>query len=244
MANTILSINNLRVSIDDKAVLNGISFTMGAGEIHILMGPNGSGKSTLAHALMGDPSVHVVSGNMELCGEDITHASVEERAKKGLYLGFQNPVELSDVGMMPFLRSIHGANTLALCREPAFREQMTALLARAGLASSMLDRNVNEGFSGGEKKRNEMFQLSVLNPRVAIMDEVDSGLDKDGARMVEEALCRFTQKGGSLLFITHSMSTARALCPQKVYIMEEGRIAACGDKNLLDIVETRGFEAI
>lgn len=245
MSEPIFFVNNLYVSIGQIPVLNGVSLSMGAGEVHVLMGPNGSGKSTLAAAIMGSPLVTITSGTIEFCGVDITNNSTEERAKKGLYLGFQNPAELAGVGMMPFLRSVLASSGAALDSETIFKERMGLALQRTGLAPHVLDRNVNEGFSGGEKKRNEVFQLSVFNPRIAVMDEIDSGLDVDGSRMVGEELQRFVTSGGSLLLITHSVKSARVLNPHRIYIiMKGGRIVKQGGKDLMEFVEENGFESL
>ena len=244
MSNPTLSINNLHASIGDKLILEDISFSIGAGELHVLMGPNGSGKSTLARAVMGDTSIIIHSGIIEFCGEDITHAPPDVRAKKGLFLGFQHPVEVAGVGQIAFMRSVLINNEKSLASGAAFNESLVSALERAGLPVSFLDRNVNEGFSGGEKKRNEMFQLAVFNPRMAIMDEVDSGLDVDGARMAGEYFQNFVSTGKSLFLITHSGAIARALNPHGVYIMKGGRIVERGSKDLLRFVEERGFETL
>jgi len=244
MSEPILCVNNLHVLIEKTPVLNGVSLSVGAGEVHVLMGPNGSGKSTLAAAIMGNPLVTITSGTIGLMGTDITNDLPEERAKKGIYLGFQNPAELAGVGMMPFLRSVLASGGAALDSEIIFKERMGLVLQRTGLTSHVLDRNVNEGFSGGEKKRNEVFQLSVFNPCVAIMDEIDSGLDVDGARIVGEELQRFVAGGGSLLLITHSVMAARVLNPHRVYIMKGGRIVKQGGKDLMEFVEAQGFESL
>ena len=244
MPEPILCVNNLHVSIDKTPVLNGVSLSVGAGEVHVLMGPNGSGKSTLAHAIMGSPAFTITSGTIGLCGIDITNDPTEARAKKGLYLGFQNPVELAGVGMMPFLRNILASGGASLDSEVIFRERMGSALQRIGLAPHVLDRNVNEGFSGGEKKRNEIFQLSVFRPRIAVMDEIDSGLDVDGSRMVSEELQRFVANGGTLFLITHSGIVARMLNPHTVHIMKAGRIVQRGGKDLLEFVEKNGFESL
>jgi Fe-S cluster assembly ATP-binding protein len=244
MPEPILCVNNLHVSIDKTPVLNGVSLSVGAGEVHVLMGPNGSGKSTFAAAIMGSPLVTITSGTIGLMGIDITNDSPEARAKKGLYLGFQNPAELAGVGMVPFLRSVLASGGVPLDSEIIFKERMGLTLQRTGLAPHVLDRNVNEGFSGGEKKRNEVFQLSVFNPRIAVMDEIDSGLDVDGSRIVGEELQRFVAGGGSLLLITHSVNSARILNPHRVYIMKGGRIVKQGDKDLIEFVEKNGFESL
>lgn len=244
MSEPILCVDNLHVSIDNIPVLNGVSLAVGGGEVHVLMGPNGSGKSTLAHAIMGSPLVTITSGTIKLCGTDATNDATEERAKKGLYLGFQNPVELAGVGMVPFLRSVLASSGAPLVPEIVFKERMGLVSQRMGLASHMLDRNVNEGFSGGEKKRNEVFQLSVFRPRVAVMDEIDSGLDADGSRIVGEELQRFIADGGSLLLITHSGMAARAFTPTCVYIMKSGCIVKQGGKDLMQFVQDHGFESL
>mgnify|MGYP001578609089 FL=1 len=244
MSELILSVNNLHVSIGQTPVLNGVSLSVGMGEVHVLMGPNGSGKSTLATAIMGSPLITITSGMIGLCGTDITNDSPEERAKKGLYYGFQNPAELAGVGMMPFLRSVLASSGAALDGEAIFKERMAPLVERIGLSSHVLDRNVNEGFSGGEKKRNEVFQLSVFRPRIAVMDEIDSGLDVDGSRIVGEELQRFVADGGTLFLITHSVVAARALDPRVVYIMKGGRIVEQGNKDLIEFVEMHGFESL
>jgi len=244
MRESILFVNNLHASIGHTPVLNGVSLSVGAGEVHVLMGPNGSGKSTLAAAIMGSPVVTITSGTIGLYGIDITNDSTEERAKRGLYLGFQNPAELAGVGMMTFLRSVLASNGAPLDSEVIFKERMVSLVERTGLAWQVLDRNLNEGFSGGEKKRNEVFQLSVFQPKVAVMDEIDSGLDVDGARIVGEELKRFVAGGGSLFLITHSGMAARALNPRVVYIMKDGKIVKQGDKDLMEFIETHGFDSL
>ena len=244
MQNPILSVNNVRASVADTLVLDGVSFSIGAGEIHVLMGPNGSGKSTLAHAIMGNPSIALLSGTIELLGEDITTASPDIRARKGLFVGFQHPVEIPGVGQTAFMRSVLASNAAPLAPVDIFKKSLAPSLERVGLPAHFLDRNVNEGFSGGEKKRNEMFQLSVFDPRMAIMDEVDSGLDIDGSRMVGEELNDFAAKGKSLLVITHTGAACRALNPDKVYIMKHGRIVKQGGKDLIEFVEQHGFESL
>ena len=242
MQNLILSVNNVRASVADILVLDGVSFSIGHGEVHVLMGPNGSGKSTLAHAIMGNPSITLLSGMIELLGEDITTASPDIRARKGLFVGFQHPVEIPGVGQTAFVRSVLASNAAPLASADIFKKSLTSSIERVGLSPHFLDRNVNEGFSGGEKKRNEMFQLSVFDPRMAIMDEVDSGLDVDGIKMVAEELNEFVAKGKSLLVITHTGAVCRALNPDAVYIMKGGRIVQRGGKDLIGFVEQHGFE--
>ena len=244
MPDSMLSVENVCASVDNKLILNEVSFSVGKGEIHVLMGPNGSGKSTLAHVIMGDPKIALTSGTVRFFNEDISAMSPDARAKKGLFVGFQYPVEIPDVGQMAFMRSVFASNAMPLVSVDAFCAQVVPVLERVGLAPHFLDRNVNQGFSGGEKKRNEMFQLSVFNPQMAIMDEIDSGLDVDGTRMVAEELRTFADAGKSVLLITHLGTVAQALVPDAVYIMKGGRIVKCGGKDLMEFVEAHGFENI
>ncbi|MDP3770437.1 MAG: Fe-S cluster assembly ATPase SufC [bacterium] len=235
----LLTLKNFHVSVNGIEVLRDISLCVPKGEIHILMGPNGSGKSTLAQAIMGSPLVMVTSGSLEFEGEDITHAVADERAQKGLYLGFQYPAELPGVGMASFVR-----NVLAYSKKPKLSEEDLILsVGRVGLPAHFLDRNVNEGFSGGEKKRNEVFQLRVFQPRMAIMDEFDSGLDVDGLRLIAKELTEFITKDRSLLLITHQADIGRIIQPDRVHIMKEGRIVESGGKDLLHVIGLNGFES-
>lgn len=244
MSNSILSVNNLHVSINNTTILNGVSFCVGRGELHVLMGPNGCGKSTLAQAIMGNPLITIVSGTIQLLGEEITAALPEVRAQKGLFVGFQHPVEIPGVGQMTFVRSVLASNAVHLDSHDAVKKSLVPIWERVGLPEHFLDRNINEGFSGGEKKRNEMFQLAVFNPHIAIMDEIDSGLDVDGSRMVGEELQAFIDKGKSLLLITHSGRACRGLNPDVVYIMKSGRIIKQAGKDLMQFVEEHGFESL
>lgn len=207
------------------------------------MGPNGSGKSTLAHAIMGSPLVTVTLGSLEFEGEDITHALPEDRAQKGLYLGFQYPVELPGIGMVSFVRNVLASAKKNVLPEADLRTYLGSSVSRVGLPAHFLDRNVNEGFSGGEKKRNEVFQLGIFQPRLAIMDEFDSGLDVDGLHLVAKDLTEFMTNNRSLLLITHSVDIGRTIEPDCVHIMKEGLIVQSGGKDLLQIVGANGFES-
>lgn len=244
MVESFLSVHNLHTEINGTTVLSGVNLSIGQGEIHVLMGPNGSGKSTLAAAIIGSPLVMVTSGAVHLRDEDITAASPEDRAKKGLYLAFQHPTEITGVGMMPFVRSVLASKHMVVSGHDQFKKDIEATLERVGLAGNTIERNVNEGFSGGEKKRNELFQLSIFQPSVAIMDEIDSGLDVDGTQMAAKELQQFADTGGSLLLITHTGILARALKSHGVYIMKGGRIVSSGSNDLLEFVETHGFESL
>lgn len=237
-----LLVRDICVSVGGGEVVRGVDLTVGDGEIHLLMGPNGSGKSTLAHAIMGSPLVSVTQGSVSYRGKDITFSPPEERATMGLYLGFQYPVELPGVGMATFLRNIRASRGHALASEEEDRIGLIAAASLTGLASSFLDRSVNEGFSGGEKKRGELLQLLALEPHLAILDEFDSGLDVDGIRAASLLLKDFMkEKGRSLLLITHYGTIAHVLEPTAVHIMMEGRIVARGGKELIRRVAEHGF---
>jgi len=244
MTDSLLSLHNVHIEINGTPVVNGIDLSMGQGEIHVLMGTNGSGKSTLAHAVMGSPLVKVTSGSVYLYDEDITSASPEDRARKGLYLAFQHPAEIAGVGMTAFMRSVLASKEIRTEKHDEFKKNLQERIARVGLGADVLDRNVNEGFSGGEKKRNELFQLSVFHPAVAVMDEIDSGLDMDGVQMAARELRAFADGGGSVLLITHAGVMVRALSPKRVYIMKGGRIITQGGKELVEFIEANGFESL
>lgn len=239
---TLLSVENLRVSTGDKEILRGVDVRIGAGEIHFLMGPNGSGKTTFANALMGSPAIRVTGGKIEFGGEDVSLLPPEARAKMGMYLGFQYPVEIPGVGFVLFLRNTLAARGAALSSDGDFRAALAAHGERLRLPAGLLERNLNEGFSGGEKKRSELLQLSVLQPRLAILDEIDSGLDVDGLRAAAAALREFLTKDRSLFLITHYGQMAEYLKPDAVHIMSGGRIVRSGGQELIASVEANGFE--
>ena len=238
-----LSLSDIRLAVGEREIVKGVDLSIKEGEIHILMGPNGSGKSTLAAGVMGSPHVTVVTGHIEFRGEDITAAAPEERARRGLYLGFQYPVELPGVGMMIFLRSALAARGDVLASEDEFRAHSISIAASIGLKEELVVRDVNVGFSGGEKKRNELVQLGIIKPRLAILDEYDSGLDVEGISMAAGLLRRFIEEEGrSLLVITHSGAIVDLLDPAAVHVMREGRIVAKGGRELVHRVAERGFE--
>jgi len=184
----LLEVKNLRAQAGGKEILKGVDLVVHSGEIHFIMGPNGSGKTTLAHALMGHPGVTVSEGVMQLDGEDLRALPPEARAKKGLYLAFQYPAEIPGVGMVTYLRTVLASRGDVVPRGEEFRASLSPFASRVRMNQELLDRNLNEGFSGGEKKRSEILQMHVLKPRLAVLDEFDSGLDVDGVRAVAESL--------------------------------------------------------
>ena len=239
---TILSVNELCVSIAEREIIQNLSVKILPGEIHFLMGPNGSGKSTLASAIMGSPHVRITGGTVHFNGEDITVSAPEERAKRGLYLGFQYPAELAGVGMVTFLRSALAAKGETLSSEEEFRRTtMAPMVARVGLPEAILERNVNEGFSGGEKKRNEILQLRILKPKLAILDEFDSGLDVDGLRAATSVLKEFLTPDRALFIITHYGKIVEYVEPHRVHVMVKGRIVESGGKELIGRIEDKGY---
>lgn len=240
---SLLAVDNLHVQIGGKEIISGVSLAIGEGETHFLMGPNGSGKTTLAHTLMGSPHANVTAGSMLFGGEEMAVQPPEIRAKRGLYLWFQHPVEVAGVGFVDFLRSTVAASRRVGTppRAEQFRGEILALAEKLRMPTGLIDRNLNEGFSGGEKKRSELLQLCLLKPRLAILDECDSGLDVDGLRIAGRELDAFVRGGGSLLVITHHGVLREYLHPDRVHIMISGRIVSSGGEDLAVAAEKNGF---
>ncbi|MDP8011289.1 MAG: Fe-S cluster assembly ATPase SufC [Thermoplasmata archaeon] len=243
----VLEIVDLHAEIEGKEILKGINLRLEKGELHALMGPNGSGKSTLAHVIMGDKRYKITKGAIFFNGLDITNLNTDERSKLGLFLTFQNPIELSGVKLFTFLRtaySVHFPND-----NKTFQEFITFVQSKAKLLNmdtSLLSRNVNEGFSGGEKKKSEILQMALLKPKFAIVDEIDSGLDVDALEAVAKSLKEtiYTEpKMGSLL-ITHYMRILKYLSPDKVHVLMNGKIVMSGDYGLALKIEEKGYEWI
>ena len=236
-----LVIDNLYVSVNDKQTLKGVSLEIEKGKIHALMGPNGSGKSTLAHALMGHPKYRIEKGKILLDGEDITFLPPNERAKKGLFLSFQHPVEVTGVKLINFLRTayntVHNKNTSVVEFHRLLKEKMQEL----SMSPDMIKRSLNEGFSGGEKKRAEILQLMLLQPKFAILDETDSGLDVDALRSVAHGINN-VKKNMGILIITHHQRILDYLTPDKVSVLNNGVIVKTGDALLAKEIEQKGFE--
>jgi len=237
-----LEIRGLQVSVEDKQILTGVDLTVRAGETHAIMGPNGSGKSTLAYAIAGHPKYEVTAGSITLDGEDVLAMSVDERARAGLFLAMQYPVEVPGVSVSNFLRS---SVTAVRGQAPALRhwvKEQKEAMARLEMDPAFAQRNVNEGFSGGEKKRHEILQLELLQPKVAVLDETDSGLDVDALRVVSEGVNR-VRGGGStgVLLITHYTRILRYIEPDFVHVFVKGRIAEEGGPELAEELEANGY---
>jgi Fe-S cluster assembly ATP-binding protein len=241
-----LEIRDLHVSVETedgpKEILRGVDLTVRSGEIHAIMGPNGSGKSTLAYSIAGHPKYQVTGGSVTLDGEDILAMSVDERARAGLFLAMQYPVEVTGVSVANFLRT---AKTAIDGKPPALRQwvkEVNAALERLGMDPSFSQRNVNEGFSGGEKKRHEIVQLELLDPKFAILDETDSGLDIDALKVVSEGVNRFHARGDKgVLLITHYTRILRYIRPDYVHVFVDGRVAEAGGPELAEKLETEGY---
>ncbi|MCR5356787.1 MAG: Fe-S cluster assembly ATPase SufC [Lachnospiraceae bacterium] len=239
----IVEIKDLHVSVEDKEILDGVNFEMHRGEIHVLMGPNGTGKSTLGNALIGNPRFKVDSGSIKLKGEDITDAPVNERAKLGMFLSFQNPIEVPGVTLSAFIRTALEAKTGERIKLWDFKKKLKACMEILQMDESYADRDLNVGFSGGEKKKSEILQLLMLEPDFAILDETDSGLDVDAVHTVSEGIREYQKRcGGALLIITHSTKILESLKVDKTHVMVEGRIVRTGDASLVDEINEKGFD--
>jgi Fe-S cluster assembly ATP-binding protein len=244
----VLEIHELRANAGDKEILKGISLTVNAGEVHAIMGPNGSGKSTLAQVLAGHPGYEVTGGSVTYDGKDLLDMEPEERAQAGVFLAFQYPVEIPGVTNAYFLRSAYNelqkARGLPEADPLEFLDVMTEKLKVVDLDESMLQRSVNAGFSGGEKKRNEILQLAVLEPRLAILDETDSGLDIDALRTVADGVNRLRSDNRSFVVVTHYQRLLNYIVPDHVHVLVNGRIAKSGGKELALELEARGYDWI
>ena len=242
-----LSIKDLHVSVDTdqgaKEILRGVDLVIKEGEIHAIMGPNGSGKSTLAYSIAGHPKYHVTQGSVTLDGAEVLDMTVDERARAGLFLAMQYPVEIPGVTVTNFLRT---AKTAIDGEAPAIRGWITSIresMTNLRMEPSFAERNVNEGFSGGEKKRNEILQLELLQPRFAILDETDSGLDVDALKIVAEGVNRAKDKTGlGIMLITHYTRILRYIKPDFVHVFVAGRIAEQGGPELADRLENEGYD--
>jgi Fe-S cluster assembly ATP-binding protein len=242
-----LKITDLHVSITNpdgtqKEILKGVDLTVNSGETHAVMGPNGSGKSTLSYAIAGHPKYTVTSGAITLDGEDVLEMSVDERARAGLFLAMQYPVEVPGVSMSNFLRT---AATAVRGEAPKLRhwvKEVKAAMVDLEIDPQFAERSVNEGFSGGEKKRHEILQLGLLKPKIAILDETDSGLDVDALRVVSEGVNRFSEaENAGVLLITHYTRILRYIHPQFVHVFVDGRIVESGGPELADELEENGY---
>jgi Fe-S cluster assembly ATP-binding protein len=237
----LLEVKNLDVNAGEKLILHGLSLLIGTGETHVLMGQNGTGKSTLAAAVMGSPEYTVTNGQILFEGEDVTRETPDKRAKRGIFLSFQSPEEIPGITLENFLRTAKGAVTGETPRLFAFKRELAALTERLGIPEETLQRDLNVGFSGGEKKKAEILQLLLLNPKLAILDEADSGLDVDAVRVVAEGVRSFRNAGNSLLIITHNARLVEGIHVDRVHVLDNKRIGFEGGAELMARINAEGF---
>ena len=241
-----LEIRNLHASVEGKAILRGVNLSLPAGEVHAIMGPNGSGKSTLSYVLAGRDGYEVTDGSVTLDGKDLLELGPDERAHEGVFLGFQYPVEVPGVSNKVFLR--HAVNSIRKARGQAemsaveFLKLYKAKTKMVGMRADLANREVNKGFSGGEKKRNEVLQMAVLAPRLCILDETDSGLDIDALKAVADGVNALRSPDRAMLVITHYQRLLDYIVPDRVHVLVDGQIARTGDKSLALELEERGYD--
>ena len=243
-----LKIRDLKAGIDGKEILKGINLDIKAGEVHAIMGPNGSGKSTLSMVLAGNPAYEVAGGSAEFCGKDLLSMAPEIRSHEGLFLGFQYPVEIPGVSMVNFMRAAINAKRKYFGQPPMSATDFLKLMREkrtvVELDNKLASRSVNEGFSGGEKKRNEIFQMAVLEPKLAILDETDSGLDIDALRIVAQGVNKLKTSNNATIVITHYQRLLDYIKPDFVHILYKGRIVMTGGPDLALELEEKGYDWI
>jgi len=246
-----LEVKDLHVSRDGKEILKGVNLKTGPGEVHAIMGPNGSGKSTLSYTLLAHPKYEVTSGDILLDGESILEMSADQRARRGLFLGFQYPTEVSGVGFSHFLRTAYNSLSKELQGDERevfitvreFQKYLKGNLGRVGLDDEFLSRYLNEGFSGGEKKRSEVLQMAVLKPRISILDEPDSGLDVDAVQSVAKAISGVSAEDSTVIVITHYARILKFLTKlDRVHVFAKGKILRSGDASLADELDRKGYD--
>jgi Fe-S cluster assembly ATP-binding protein len=242
MPDATLVIEDLQVNVEDKQILRGVDLTVAPGRVHALMGPNGSGKSTLAYALAGHPRYRVTGGKVTFKGEDVLDLLPDERARLGMFLAMQYPVEVPGVSVTSFLRTAMNAIRGEDVPVREFAKQLREQLRLLGMDPGFAERSLNEGFSGGEKKRHEILQMALLRPELAILDETDSGLDVDALRVVAEGVNRLRGPGLGILLITHYTRILRYIAPDVVHVMVDGTIVQSGGPELADELEAHGYE--
>lgn len=237
-----LEIKDLHVSVEDKEVVKGVSMTIEQGEMHVIMGPNGSGKTTLAKAIMGHPQLKITAGDMLVDGVSIKAMKPNERAKLGIFLQFQNPIEIEGLGLLNFLNSARGAVTNEPLHYKEFMQEIKDTSKDLALKEELIGRSLNFGFSGGEKKKVEILQMHILNPKIAILDEPDSGLDIDAVRIVASNIDKMQkERGMGLIVITHYSRILNYMDPKFIHIMKDGKIIKEGGKELIEEIEKGGY---
>jgi Fe-S cluster assembly ATP-binding protein len=243
LENPLIVIDNLHASVEDTEILKGVNLTVNRGETHAIMGPNGSGKSTLANVLLGHPSYTITEGSVFYKGEDITQWTPEKRGQAGMFLGFQYPEEIPGVSVVNFLRTALSNRTGTDYTVLELRLKVMEAMKELGMDESFANRYLNEGFSGGERKRNEILQLAILEPEFAVLDETDSGLDIDALRIVAEGIEGLRTDERGFLIITHYQRMLDYITPDVVHVFLDGRIVESGDASLADTIEVAGYDS-
>lgn len=239
----LLKVSGLKAGIEDKEILHGVDLTVGEGEVHVIMGPNGAGKSTLGSVIIGDPRFEVTGGSVLFDGENITGESADKISKKGVFLTFQNPIEIPGITLGNFIKTALELQTGERIKLWDFKKKLKETMEVLQMDPAYAERDLNVGFSGGEKKKAEILQLLMLRPKLAILDETDSGLDVDAVHIVSKGVEEYKkQVGGALIIITHSTRILEALKVDKTHVLVDGKIATTGDSSLIDKINNEGFE--
>ncbi len=244
MQKNLLEVKDLKATVEGKLILNGLDLTIRPGEVHVLMGPNGAGKSTLANVIMGDPRFEVEEGSVVFEGEDITKEKPDARARKGIFLSFQAPEEISGVTLENFLRASRAACSGKPVKIFAFKDELSENMKALGMDEAYAKRYLNVGFSGGEKKKSEILQLAMMNPKLAILDETDSGLDVDAVKLISENIARFRNENNAILIITHITKILQNLPIDYVHVLADGKIVKTGDASIVDTIVQEGFSSV
>ena len=242
MNNKLLQINDLHVSVENKEILKGINLNINKGEVHVVMGPNGAGKSTLAFSIMNHPKYIVTKGDILFEGENINDLSSDKRAKKGIFLSFQSPAVVPGITVEKFIRAskiLVNEENIGILK---FKKELLQKMEELKIDSEYANRYFNQGFSGGEKKKNEILQMSILNPKLAILDETDSGLDVDAVRIVSEGVQKYKNENNAVLIITHHKEILHSIKPDVVHVIIDGKIVISSDSSLIDEIENKGYE--
>lgn len=243
MANNILEVKDIKARVEDNEILHGLNLSINEGETHVIMGPNGAGKSTLGNVLMGNPRYEKISGQIIFDGEDITESSTDEIAKKGMFLSFQNPIEVPGITLSNFIRNAYQNRNGGRIKLWDFKKSLEKSMELLSMDPSYANRDLNVGFSGGEKKKAEILQLLMLKPKLAILDETDSGLDVDAVKTVSEGIKAYKEQvGGALIIITHSTRILESLDVDYTHVLVDGKIVKSGDASLVDEINNNGFE--
>ncbi|MCH3950318.1 MAG: Fe-S cluster assembly ATPase SufC [Acidaminococcus sp.] len=239
----LLRVEGLKVAVEGKEILKGVDLVINKGETHVIMGSNGAGKSTLFNAIMGNPKYVVTGGKIYFEGREITGEPVNERAKAGIFMAFQNPISVQGITVENFIRNAKSTVSGSTQRIMPFRRKLHAMMDTLKMDRSYAQRYVNEGFSGGERKKNEILQMCMLEPKLTMLDEIDSGLDVDAVRIVSEAVNKYHNEENALLIITHHSEILQKLHPDVVHVLIKGRIVKTGDASLIDEIEKNGYDS-